>query len=169
MSRSPQAVANYFLDRADAESVSITPLKLVKLVYIAYGWFLALTGEKLFREQTEAWKHGPVVPSIYHEFKKFGDQPITQRATKFDFETFEGTAPRVDSNDEITLLILDKVWAAYKRFPAWSLRNKTHEPDTPWYKVYRPGEHGITLADDDIREHYRSKIRQYVEGAQRAA
>lgn len=164
MSRSPQAIANYFLDRADAEGVQITPLKLVKMVYIAYGWFLALTNERPFNEPIEAWQHGPVVPSIYHEFKKFGRQPISQRATDFDLDTLEGFVPRIDDSDKVANLILDKVWAAYRNFSAWALRNKTHEVGTPWSKVYRPDKHGVPLRDNDIREHYRERIKRYLEG-----
>lgn len=44
----PQHVANFFLDRAEEEGFPLTQLKLMKLVYIAYGWHLAITGEALF-------------------------------------------------------------------------------------------------------------------------
>jgi len=30
----------------------------------------------LFREEIEAWKYGPVIPGIYHQFKMFRDKLI---------------------------------------------------------------------------------------------
>ena len=65
------AVANCFLDIADAQSRPITPLKIQKLVYIAHGWHLAIYEEPLIVELVEAWKWGPVIPLLYHEFKNF--------------------------------------------------------------------------------------------------
>src|SRR5215467_7486621 len=77
-----KAVANEFLYLAKEERRPVTPMQLLKLVYFAHGWYLALTGERLIDERVEAWKYGPVVPSIYHEFKRFGNEPITEYATE---------------------------------------------------------------------------------------
>jgi|GEM_PF-5349088 len=38
MSYSPSVIANYFLDRASKEGRAVTPMQLLKLVYIAHGW-----------------------------------------------------------------------------------------------------------------------------------
>ena len=57
----PKAVANKFLELGERDGVSdITPMKLLKLVYIAHGWHLALSeGKKpLVNEASEAWKYG---------------------------------------------------------------------------------------------------------------
>ena len=165
----PQHIANYFLERASNECVPVTPLKLVKLVYIAYGWNIAITGDKLFDEPIEAWRHGPVVPSLYHEFKHFNKEPITCLATNLDMDTFEITTPRIMMNDDATNLVLSKVWVAYKRFDAWALRNKTHEKGSPWDKVYKKGGRGIELKDADIVEHYAERIREYIDASKTAA
>lgn len=72
-------VANYILDLADRDRVAVTPMKLQKLVYITYGWALALFHLQLFQEKIQAWKHGPVIPSLFHEFKVYTNNPITGR------------------------------------------------------------------------------------------
>ena len=56
-------VANFMLDKADQEGRPVTQMKLLKLVYIAYGWYLSLVNKKLFSEEIYAWKHGPVIRS----------------------------------------------------------------------------------------------------------
>jgi len=160
----PQHIANYFLDRAAAEGRPITPIKLIKLVYIAYGWALALVKKRLFGEQIEAWKHGPVIPSLYHEFKHFGSTPITDRATIADYFDMEQTEPRVDNSDKDVLEILDKVWAAYHRFSGWTLREKTHAVGTPWEQTYSPGRNAV-IEDEMIAPHYRARIGEILDAA----
>ena len=161
----PQHIANYFLERAELEGRPIKPLKLIKLVYIAYGWYLALTGKKLYNEEIEAWQHGPVIPSIYHEFKEFGSGTINRRAYDLDLDTLESFAPQIDEGDGEVRLILDRVWAAYARFSGWDLRQKTHEKNSPWSKVYKENARGIALLDEDIRQHFIEKIDGYLEAA----
>lgn len=159
---SPQQVANFFLDKSDGEGLPMTQLKLMKLVYIAYGWVLALTDKRLFDEPIEAWQHGPVIESLYHEFKHFRKAPISGRSEDVDYDTWEVVEPRIPDDDTDTNKILNKVWAAYRHFRAWDLRNKTHENDGPWARVYVNGMQGIVLKDDDIREHYVDRISKYL-------
>lgn len=165
MTYTPQHIANYFLDRADLDQQPMTQLRLLKLVYIAYGWHLALTSEKLFDEPIEAWKHGPVIESLYHEFKHYRSNPINERSTQIDLDTWEEITPRVPRSDNRTILILEKVWAAYRKFRAWDLRNKTHEDDGPWHRVYKEGLQHTPIKDDDIREHYAKRIKAYIDVA----
>lgn len=153
------------MERAQEEHRDITQLKLIKLVYIAYGWDLALTGEKLFNERIEAWKHGPVIPSLYHEFKDYGSQPIDRFALNLDLDTWDVFSPKIPDSDEQTRLILDRVWESYKKFSGWALREKTHQIDSPWTKVFKEGVRGIQLDDDDIRAHFQKKIREYLDAA----
>ena len=168
MNYTPQQIANYFLARAFESSVDVSPLKLLKLVYIAYGWNLALRDKKLFHEPIEAWEHGPVVPTLYHEFKHYRKNPIKDFAEDYDAAMESMTVPRVPQGDSETLLVLQKVWAAYKHFSAWTLRNKTHEKDGPWDKVYDRHRRDVILNDADIREHYKVKIGQYLDAARTA-
>lgn len=164
---SPQHIANFFIHRASTDGVPMDPLKLIKLVYIGYGWVLALTGKKLFDEPIEAWKHGPVIPSIYHEFKHYRYSCIEEMAGTWDMETGSYQVPQIPKTDATTNLILDKVWAAYRRLSGWSLRNKTHENDTPWTQTY-DGVMGRVISDELIAPHFHKKIRQIVDAARAA-
>ncbi len=159
----PQHIANYFLDRSEDEGRAMTQLKLIKLVYIAYGWYLALKGERLFYEPIQAWKHGPVIRSLYDEFKHFGKQPIEGKSQDLDLDTWDMVEPRVKSSDLDVNIVLNKVWAAYRGFAAWDLRQKTHEKDGPWHRVYKDGMQNIELNDEDIKEHYQHRIAAYLD------
>lgn len=160
-----QRVANFFLEQARQEGLPLTAMKLQKLVYIAYGWHLALTGKKLFDEEIEAWKHGPVVPSLYHEFKHFRGVPITSMSVAYDYDSDEDYIPHVADDDAEAQMVLGKVWNIYKRFSGSALRNKTHVQDGPWDRVYDENLMGITLRDEDIAEHYQDRIRAYLAAA----
>ncbi len=64
-------VAEYFLSLADEEAGDfLSNLKLQKLVYYAQGFHLALFNRPLFMAAIHAWQHGPVVPELYHAYKK---------------------------------------------------------------------------------------------------
>lgn len=69
-------VADAILKIAKSKGVSLTPMQLMKLVYIAHGWSLGLRGIDLFRNRIEAWQYGPVMPDLYHATKQFGRNPI---------------------------------------------------------------------------------------------
>lgn len=66
---SAKAIANKFLDIAESEGAKIDPMKMQKLVYIAHGWGLGFLGEPLITQDIEAWKYGPIISDLYHEFK----------------------------------------------------------------------------------------------------
>ncbi|MBD2384884.1 SocA family protein [Cylindrospermum sp. FACHB-282] len=114
-------VAKYFLAQTDEDAGDlISNLKLQKLLYYAQGFHLALYDKPLFSEPIEAWRYGPVVPEVYHEYKNCGSDaiPIPE---DIDFSKF----------NEQTVELLNEVYNVYGQFSAWKLRNMTHNED-PW-------------------------------------
>jgi uncharacterized phage-associated protein len=161
MACSAEAVANYFLDKAREDGVHLSPMQVQKLVYFAHGWHLALTGEPLIDEIVEAWEWGPVIPSIYHEFKMFGSSRITSRAV-----TVRGGALVEPSIDEYQgrldrgrlRAVLDKVWQIYGKYSAIQMSNLTHRAGSPWAIARNdtpmPDRRNIPIPDDVIRRHF---------------
>ena len=91
----PSHIANFMLSRAENEGRDMSPMKLLKLVYIGYGWALAVLDKKLFDEPFYAWDHGPVVRSLYDEFKHFRASPITSYSIDFDLDNLESCKPEI--------------------------------------------------------------------------
>ena len=155
-------VANYILDLADRDDVAVTPMKLQKLVYIAFGWALALYDLKLFAEPIQAWKHGPVIPSLFHEFKVYTNNPITGRSFELnqDGSTWVSSIPRSDREARGAV---SGTWRAYGHLTAANLRNRTHALGTPWSEVY-DGEsmHGRVIPTDLIRRHFVLKRTEFL-------
>lgn len=60
----------------EAVGDSITNLKLQKLLYYLQGHWLATFDGPLFGDKIEAWRYGPVVPSVYSHFAVNRGNPI---------------------------------------------------------------------------------------------
>lgn len=80
----PSRVADYFLNLGNETGSLITPLKLQKLVYYAQAWHLALYDSALFDDEFEAWVHGPVVRSLWEEYRGFEWRPIGRENVEID-------------------------------------------------------------------------------------
>jgi len=168
MPHDPKAIANYFLDLADRENRSLSPMKLQKLIYYANGWMLALKAKPLLNEQIEAWRFGPVISSIYHEFRSFGNQPITERASSLEYGEATGggfdvnvVSPSIDDEPveaEYTKNLLDKVWEIYGGYSAVQLSNMTHAEGSPWHHVFQKWDgslpRGTDIPVETIREFF---------------
>ena len=48
---------------------SMSHKKLQKLCYYAQAWYVTIKNKPLFEDDIEAWVHGPVVPSLYSQYK----------------------------------------------------------------------------------------------------
>lgn len=112
-------VAKQFLFIAEKANRKLTNKKLQKLVYYAQAWSLVFIDMPIFDDPIAAWIHGPVVPKVYHYYKKYG------------FKTIEDP-----TNDDLTIPnkyreIIDEVWKVYGKYDADYLERLTHNED-PW-------------------------------------
>lgn len=69
-------VAGFVVSTARRNFKDITNLHLQKILYFLEVKHLTDTGRPLFNDDIEAWKLGPVYPSVYHEYKVFGSHNI---------------------------------------------------------------------------------------------
>jgi uncharacterized phage-associated protein len=154
---SPIAVANYFIQKSFDTGKLLTPMKLVKLVYIAHGWHLALYDEPLLDEGVQAWMYGPVVNSVYHAFKSYGNGQIT--SLKSVLSGGRALTPQVTENIKP---FLDKIWDVYGDLNGLQLSTLTHQPQTPWDIVWNQqggkDSKSAIIANDTIKEHYKKKV-----------
>lgn len=159
MTYSPKAIANYFLDLAKQRGEAISPMKLQKLVYYAHGWFAGNTGKPLIDEEVEAWQYGPVIPSLYHEFKRFGSGPISQKATDFVGLRLQEVATPAEAGIR---QFLDSIWRTYGHFTAVKLSDMTHAPDGPWDRTRRGSEavRNTDIPFEVIRAHFLEAVQK---------
>ncbi len=141
------SVAKWFVDRANSEFVDeggvaegLTNLKLQKLLYFAQAACLSLKDEPLFTDKIEAWKFGPVVPSVYHVLKNFGNQPV------------KISSPTKEVSHEAGLLLED-IWSVYGKFSAHELVNITHN-HLPWRRVYESEDENNEITNESLKQFY---------------
>jgi len=141
-------VARYFLTLMSEENGDlISNLKLQKLVYYAQGSSLALLKRPLFPEPIEAWLHGPVVPVLYDEYKKYDSGPIPRPQDVY-FERY----------DEESQALLNEVYSVFGQYSAWKLANMTHE-EAPWKEVYESSPGG-TIPLEAMKKYFEANLVQ---------
>ncbi|HLO96527.1 MAG TPA: type II toxin-antitoxin system antitoxin SocA domain-containing protein [Burkholderiaceae bacterium] len=154
---SPKSIANFFLDLARARGEKISPMKLQKLVYYAHGWFAGYTGRPLINESVEAWQYGPVIPSLYREFKRFGSGDITAKACGMEgLEYVEVPAPQ----DESMRKFLTSIWDSYGKYTGITLSEMTHAAGSPWDEAWKAnqGVRGVDIPFESIATHFRAAV-----------
>lgn len=60
----------------------ITNLKMQKLLYFANLVHISVFDKPLFLESVKAWKLGPVVGTVYYDYKQYGNNPISEETYK---------------------------------------------------------------------------------------
>ena len=140
-------IADFYISLANSlPDNSIDNLKLNKLLYFAQGWHMVKLHKPLFMDEIEAWDYGPVIPAVYHAFKCCGANPIEEPLDKFDEKRL--------SEDTLSLLL--DVYNEYGRYTGWALKDLTHQPDTPWSKVYERGMNR-RISQEDIEAYFKTQ------------
>lgn len=124
----------------------IDPLKLQKLVFLAHGWHLAVTDEPLTEETFQAWDYGPVVPSLYRTFSRFGASPIQGE-------------PEPGDLDDTAEAVIGWIWEDYGKMKPWQLVQLTHEEGTPWATAYQR-RNNTEIDNEAIKSYYKGKLQE---------
>lgn len=143
-------VANILLDEAQRYGRTITPLQVLKQVYISHGMVLGRHGEPLIPDRIQAWQYGPVVSTLYGNLKQFGSGPVVGRLPLSIFDNGEPSDAERGT--------IQGVYATYGDFSGPALSNLTHRPGSPWSQVWRPGVQNLVIPNDLIQRHYRDAI-----------
>ena len=143
---SASTIAQWFVNRA-AMDVSdggeyLTHLKLQKLLYYAQGCYLALKNQPLFDDEIYCWTHGPVVATVYQEYKHFKDNVLDKvYPVKIDRATED---------------ILDEVYNVFGQYSALRLRSMTHA-ETSWKTTKQNEVIPLNIIKDYFEKNYIAK------------
>lgn len=156
------SVANYFIDLAIRDGKPIHLLGLVKRVYIAHGFALALLGHGLLNprfDKVEAWKYGPVIPSVYHSFKQYRAKEIIEKTVvmEWDEENMRPIFETPNLKDKDEKRIVEMVWKRYREYTDNELVTLTHLKGTPWDMCFIKDEN-VAIPDILTEDYYRRLI-----------
>lgn len=161
MAYDAKQIATEFIQLAREDGKKLTPMQLQKLVYFAYGWYLAITGERLIDERVGAWKWGPVIPSLYNAFREYGSDPIGDVPGELYFDGAELKVrkfPLISNDsrrDDAARSVIRRVWEIYGGYSASTLSSMTHEPNSPWSMTDGKDIRGTNISDDLIKNYFR--------------
>lgn len=131
------------------EDKHVTPMQLIKLAYIANGYMLGLHGKTLFDEKVEAWRYGPVIPSVYRAVRSFGGNKI---------ENLDTISDGIFSQEEKD--VMTRVAQTYGKHDGIALSSATHKSDTPWSITWKQNKSNAPISDDLIENFYKGILQQ---------
>lgn len=154
MAYSAKAIANYFLERAKDAGETLDHLQLQKLVYFAHAVYFKRNKEPLIADPVFAWKHGPVIQTLYDALKRYGSGPVTDYLSSWKWDPKNGmssTVPIVNPGDAGTRSFLDNAYNSLHSLAGWRLRCVSHAKDGAWYKTVR-GQNIDPNDENSLRE-----------------
>ena len=116
--------ANYLVFLMSDNCDDLSDMKLNKLLYYAQGYSLRDRNKPLFNDAIEAWKHGPVISSVYYEYADSGNH------------IYNYDSARLNNLNDDDKKLLFKIALNYGKYTASYLRTMTHRPGTPWDQVF---------------------------------
>lgn len=123
-------IASSVIEKYQQQGKGISNLKLQKVLYYIQMECLQQCGELAFVDGIEAWRHGPVIRSVYSRYKRY----IADEIRPDDSVVMEN---RIES--ELSTKINDVVDDIVRRtleISPWELVRLTHET-SPWIDNYR--------------------------------
>lgn len=116
-------ISKYVIKYEDSKGRPISNLRLQKLLYFIQANSLVETSKPCFKQKIEAWDYGPVVPSAYHEYKKFGSTPIFP------------SKRNIDILDSKTKVLINEILEECSKITTKKLVEITHR-QKPWKIAY---------------------------------
>ena len=140
-------IAYWFLAKAKDNDKSLGHMKLQKLVYYAYGWYLAYYDKPLFLETVYAFRHGPAVKEVYDRFESFDRNPIVGEVIRKSF----------DADIE---KILSDVWCGYAHVTEDKLRDIT-KCHSSWLEAHCSNAWLPVMSADSIQADFKVMAEKY--------
>ena len=132
----------------------ITPLALQKILYYAQGFYKAFFGKFLFKDDCQAWVHGPVYVNIYEKYKDFKSANIFLDID-YDIE---------DIIEDEKREILDAVIKYFGYYNGKALEKMSHY-ETPWINARKgllPTENSNNIINkEDIKDYFEKVKNKY--------
>jgi len=138
-------IARYIIERCRENNRPVSNLKLQKILYFVQAEFLVTKNQPCFAEEIEAWDFGPVVPSVYYEYRMFGS----------------GNIPCIGKSNVRHVIsvrdrrILNEIIDECSRYSASALVEITHN-QTPWIEAYKNG-YNSEITTRSIKKYFKEE------------
>lgn len=143
-------VANKILELAQEKNNTITPMQLMKLVFLCHGWMLGLHSRHLIKDPIEAWRYGPVIKCLYDSIKEFKSNPVTYPLHSEEQEQL----------DKQEIELIKQVYQEYGHYSGIELSSLTHDKNSPWDRTWSRYGQNALISNDLIEDYYKNLARQ---------
>jgi len=148
-------ISNFFIEKSKDTGIELTPMKILKMVYISHGWFLAYNNKPLIKETVLAWRYGPVIIEVYDKFKKYRSQQITSLVDIINDGIISDR--EMGTGNEGIDNFLNAMWNHYSKYDGLSLSSLTHQDGSPWAITINKSGVNSVIPEDLIKQHYKQK------------
>lgn len=116
-------IANYIVNKCIDDGCPITTLNLQRMLYLVQKNVINIGRGLAFGDDIEAWGCGPVVPSVYYYYGRYGAMQITDLVCAPDIMCYD---------EEILSCIVEK----YEFAKPWDLAKEIVGKDSAWRRNY---------------------------------
>lgn len=150
-------VARHIINYANSNDQLLSNLKLQKLLYFVQAKFLISQGRVCFADDIEAWNFGPVVSSVFREFKIFGSFHIPpvkhyyveDESQPFNFRRVVFYDIEITNEDKA---VIDEVVDYFADYSSVALTDLTLK-QFPWKNAYSACCRSVITAES-IRDYF---------------
>lgn len=96
---SANAVANTILEYANDSKTPVTALQLQRLMFLSQAVCLRAHGYVMMDDFFCLWNGVPVIPSVYHKLRDFGESPVNRFITTKNADPDFANRPGIPSTD----------------------------------------------------------------------
>lgn len=156
-------VAKDILREAKSMKFEMTQLRLMKLVYFVYGFYLGETGKDLFEDKETicAWKFGPVILNLRDVIKTFGNRSIDEGDIENEGDGTNNQDSTCSMDSELYQTIVKFVLRNFGDISISKLIDIVHKPSTPWYEIYHGNKFSDVIPHELSRRYFRRIIEKY--------
>ena len=146
MCRSAKDVSLYVIDWGHKHHSEITNLRLQKLLYFIQGENIRANNPRLIEDNFYAWKLGPVIPSVYEEYRIYSSFVIPHFVVK--------ELPVFGERDQE---VIEYTLEAYSQYSTWDLVNLTHS-QAPWKYSYEIFGNSALIPYESIERYFKGVV-----------
>ncbi|PAF46249.1 hypothetical protein BKH46_08395 [Helicobacter sp. 12S02634-8] len=122
-------VARYIINKAIELEKPISNLQLQKIMYFVQLDFLKQVGKGLIDDDFEARSFGPIVGSVYSQYRVFGSSELFMPEKDAQLDLSQNEQSIIDATIRNSL-----------QLKPWELVQKSHNPKGAWAAVFKNGE-----------------------------
>lgn len=146
-------IATYIVALANEKRIATNMTKVQKLLYVVYGTYLRIYGERLLNEHPQAWPYGPVFPTTRNLLIKRDFYTITKE------DIAEPERNDIENDNQINGVI-EFVFKYFGDWNAGQLSEWSHSNGSPWHQTTNKDgfKWGDVISDELIRDYFNSII-----------